>query len=377
MRFSINKKEIAEKLQSLISIIPTKSNMMILSNFKIEADAASSQLTITATDLNITTIVKIAANVLETGSVLVSAKLSEILNALPDSEVKFSIKEDNLFVECEKSEYEIRYVESSLFPEIPTIQDAQEYTIDSDNFKKLIHNTIFCASTDTMQSVCNGVFLRIEEGLVTMAATDTKRIGEAKLTTPISCGEPYDIVIPTRALTFLDKAINADTEELKIKYDEHRIIFTLPNITLISNRFEGRYPNYTVAFRHPPVHEFMIDKNKLRDAIRRVSLLSEDEDKLIKVYLYANELRIESVHSDRGTAKESVSPYKYEGPEDLFCINSKFILSILSVIETEEVIFKYISNEQAFWMLNNCTFENIEIRFLVMPMRLDRNRYYT
>ena len=373
MIFSINKKDISEKLQYLMGIVPSKSTMMVLANFKLEADKESNTLTIVATDLNITTIMKISANVIENGTLLVSAKhLSDIINSLPDTVINFSVKEDHLIIECENSNFTINYIESSLFPEINVINTTTQYKVEAENFKKLIQNTLFCASTDVAQAICNGVFLRLEQDLLTMAATDTKRIGEAKCKAEINLETPYEIVLPPRALTFIEKNINNDSESIIIKFNEHQISFSLQGILLISNRYEGRYPSYTVAFRNPTNYLLMVDKSKMKDAVRRVSLLSEDDDKLIKIALNNTEVRIESIISERGNAKESISGFSYDGPECFFCLNAKFLTSFLNAIESDEVLIKFRSTEEPIWVLNNINFEELEIRFIVMPMRINR-----
>ena len=376
MLFSVNKKDIADKLQHLMNLIPSKSNMMVLANFRIDADNESNVITITTTDLNVTTLVKISANVVENGSMLVSAKhLSEIINALPDSLVNFSVKDENLIIECANSKFSIGILDSALFPEIAFIENENEFILNAQYFKKMVQNTTFCAATEAIHSICNGVYFRIEDNLMTMAATDTKRIGEVKLKTEFTNDEPYEIVISPRALNFLEKNINPDVDEITVKYDERRISFFLKNILLISNKYEGKFPTYTVAFRNYPEPFLMLDKNALRDAIRRVSLLSEDDDKLVKISLKESELKVESYISERGNAKEEISNFKYNGEEIIFVINSKLLSSLVNAIESEDIILRIKSNSEPIWILNNLEYEDLEIRFVVMPMRVDSSRY--
>ena len=370
MIFSVSKKEIADKLQHLINMIPSKASMMILSHFRIDADSESNLVTIIATDLNITAIVKITANVVANGTLLVSAKhLSDIINALPDTLINFSQNDDHLVIECVNSSFSISVIESSLFPEISFIEDEKECTFNAQKFKKIVQNTTFCAATEGTQSICNGVYFKIEENLITIAATDTKRIGESKLRANFSINEPYEIVLPPKALNFIEKNITSDIDEITIKYDERRVSFYLKNIMLISNKFEGKYPHYVVGFRHLPEAGLLIDKNTIRDAIKRVSLLSEDNYKLIKIVIQNEELIIESVVSERGNAKEYITGFKYDGPDITFCINSRLLSSIIGVIESDEVLLKIKSNFEPIWILNNIDFEDLEIRFVLMPSK--------
>ena len=375
MVFSVNKKDISDKLQHLMNVIPSKTTMMVLSNFRIDADSETNKITIIATDLNITTIVKINSNVVESGSTLVSAKhLHDIINSLPDSAINFSLKEETLVIECGKSNFTINCIDTSLFPEIAFIENANEFSIDAANFKKLIQNTSFCVSTESIHNIMNGVYLKIEDNLITMAATDTKRIGEAKLKTDFLLREPNESVLPPRALNFIDKNITSDVDDIILKFDERRVSVYLPDIVVICNKFEGRFPNYTVAFKNCPEKSLLVSKGDLKDAIKRVSLLSEDEDKLIKVSLGESEIIVESLISERGNAKESITGFSYDGDNVVFGINSRLLSALVNAVETDDVIMKINLNTEPIWILNNTTYEDIEIRYVVMPMRIDNIR---
>jgi len=371
MQFSLNKKDISDKLQLLNSVITAKASMMVLANFRIDADVDTNEITIVATDLNITTIVKVQANVLKSGSILVSAKrLTDIIANLPDNSINFTLKDDHLIIECLNSAFKLSFMDNSLFPEISFIDNENEFIFDAQDFKKLIQNTVFCASTDAIHTICNGVFFKIEQNQLTMAATDTKRIGEAKLSSEFNCEEPYEIVLPPRALNYIEKSINPELDEIIIKFDERRISFFLKNTLLISNKFEGRFPTYTVAFKNLPETTLVIDKNSIKDAIRRVSLLSDDEDKLIKILLNEKIITIMSLVSEGGKAKEDITGFSYDGDDVMYCINSKLLLSIVNAIESDEIVMKFRTNVEPIWVENNCEFKNMEIRFVIMPMRI-------
>ena len=94
----------------------------------------------------------------------------------------------------------------------------------------------------------------------------------------------------------------------------------------------------------------------------------------IKMSLTSNEIKIESLISERGNAKEVISGFTYDGPEDSYGLNSKFLMSILNAIETDEVLLKFRSTNEPIWFLNNDEFDSLEIRFILMPMKIDKTR---
>jgi len=373
MVFSVNKKDISEKLQSLLNIIPSKFSSMVLSYFHIDVRKETNTLTVVATDLNIMTKVVIPAEVEEDGALLIPAKhFSDIINSLPDALIHLAKKDDHLFIECGHSSFQISFMNVDIFPELSKISSETVYEIEADNFKKIVQNGIFCASTDSSLSICNGILFRIEDHALTLVSTDTKRVAEASCKTEFTHGDAYEVVIPPRALSFIERNITADTQSIAIKYDEHRVSFSLPGIELITNKFEGRFPNYLVAFKNEPTYTLILDKNQLKAAIHRVSILSEDEDKLIKCSLQEGMIVIESLTSEKGSAKESIDELTYDGPECFFCLNSRFLASFINVIETDEIVIKFRSTEEPFWIANNAEYEFIKLRFVVMPIRVNR-----
>jgi len=375
MNFTVAKKDIAERLQSLIGIIPTRANMMILSNFVLEANKETGLLTFTATDLNIMARIEVAATVEEGGSLLVSAKhISDIIRDFPDSDIHFNTSDDHLFVKCGNFNFQISYTDPALFPVTNKINSESEFNIAASQFKKIIANSLFCISSDTSNpmSICTGAYVKIEDHLLTVAATDTRRIAEVKCKTDFTLDIPYEVVIPPKALQYIDKSITNETEFVTIKYDEHRVSFNLPGIELITNKYDGRFPTYTVAFKNPPNYTLILDKNVLKNAINCVAHLSEDDDRLIKITLERSAVKVESIISEQGTGKGVIEEFNYDGPECFFALNSRYILSFINVIETNEIVIKFRSTEEPFWIYNNEDYQDIELRFVVMPMRMNR-----
>ncbi|MCL1827808.1 MAG: DNA polymerase III subunit beta [Candidatus Cloacimonetes bacterium] len=375
MKFSVLKKNLHDKLQYIISVVPSKTNLLVLSNLKIVASKENNTVTITATDLNITTIITIEANVLSDCQLLVPAKyFYDIVSSFSTDSIEFSFEPDKLSLAITSgyAKFEVNCVDISMFPEIGKIDSKSEYICNAEDFKKLIQNSVFCASTEQNQTIISGVFIKIENNLITFAATDTKRIGEAKLKTNIQVVEPFEIVVPSRALTFIEKNITSATEEITVKYDESRISFMLNDIVMISNKIEGRFPTYTVAFRNQPNYKLTLNKDEFLKAMKQASLLAEDEDRLIKIDIKSHELLVESHLTERGNAKISIPKIDYDGPESPYCFNSRLFTAILGVIETESVVLLTRSNEEPIWIQNNIVYENLEIKYVLMPLRIGR-----
>src|SRR5512138_3860102 len=101
MSLSIPKEQLFDVLQKTFPIIPLKSSLQILSNFRIIYD--QSQLEIIATDLDQSIRAVLEAKGDNSFDITVNArKIFEIIRELPQGKVTISVEENVLILETEK-----------------------------------------------------------------------------------------------------------------------------------------------------------------------------------------------------------------------------------------------------------------------------------
>ena len=86
-------------------------------------------------------------------------------------------KMDNnrLNIVCGKVDYKIPGMGGDEFPEVDDAKDVNFSEIPSNVLKDMISKTSFAISTDEMRVNLNGVFFRVDNGLIEMVATDGHR----------------------------------------------------------------------------------------------------------------------------------------------------------------------------------------------------------
>ena len=134
MKFSISKNALLDLLQVVVSAVPTKSTLPILSNVLIEADKEG--LTLVATDLDISIRTKGEAAVKETGSITVPAKrIGEIVRELPDADVNIVVSNTKVTLKCGNGSYTIVGLDPEDFPQLPQL-DAEKMV----NLQSILHH---------------------------------------------------------------------------------------------------------------------------------------------------------------------------------------------------------------------------------------------
>ena len=370
MKFSIERKDLLPHIQHLINIVPGKNTMPILTNFLIEADENENQLIITVTDLEITVIAYIKANVINGGKIAISAKrLMDILTRLPDKMIDFVKKEDDIVIDCNAIEFNLLCAETSQFPLVPEVDLSASVPINAGLFRKMIENTSFAVSTEINRTIFTGINWTLDPEFQMMAATDGKKIAEFKHNKPTHVEERIERIIPTKGLNFLDKVINETISEVGVLIEPNRVIFQYAPYVLMTHVIEGHYPDYNKAIPKNNTNILLLDKLLLKEAVNRVSLLAIEDTYKIRMKIKENTILIDCINRDEGEAHEQIHNFEYEGEDLEIAFNYKFLLAILNVIETPQVEIRFGKDNEGALLFNHGEEKDYSTRFLLMPLR--------
>ncbi len=373
MKFSIEKKDIAGKLAHLVTVVPTKNTMAILTTFLLEADQDEETITISASDMEITVTAKIKANVLESGKTAVPAKyFSDIIAALPSSTIYVQQNENKLKINCGNSKFSTPIVEDfSVFPIIPKIDFNKAIEFEMDLFTKMIDNTSFAVSNRINSPVLNGIFWQLSPQGQIMVATDASKIAEVTVKENLDVTNEISKIMPVKTTLFISKILDEDSNKINVLFEENRIVFNYENFTIFSHVIEGEFPDYKRAFQVENNNVVVVNRNEISDAIKRVSLASSDIDFRVLLTIRDDQLTLSSSNDEKGFGSEDLQTAEINSESMEITLNYKFLLAILNVITSDNVKFCLKGPTEAILIYNNEQVdENLEARFLLMPLRV-------
>ena len=113
--------------------------------------------------------------------------------------------------------------------------------------------------------------------------------------------------------------------------------------------------------------QLVFDRDALNQAIRRVSLLSSERSRAVKVSLKAGQLELASSSPDVGEAKESL-PVDYAGDAMEIGFNAQYFVDFLGVAGTPKVCLE-LKDSESQGMLRPEGEGATDHRYVVMPMR--------
>jgi len=369
MEFTVKKFDLLQELTLIQGVVERKTTIPILANVLIRAEG--SELEIIATDLEIGLKSVCPLKTTNPGSMTMPAKrLYEIVRALPDKEIKFKKGEANwVTVTCGASRFRIAGLPQEDFP---TLAEPPEsiVMIPADVLAKLITRTIFAISTEDSKYTLSGALLVLRPGAITMVATDGHRLAHAEKAEPFEeVTEEIRILIPKKAMGELVRMIaESDNERIGFARDENHLFFDLGTRLLVARMLTGQFPNYEAVLPSGNDRSFIVDREEINAAIRRVSILSDERSRTVKLAMSNGTLEVTASHSDLGEAHET-REVDYSNEDLQVGFNYQYLLDFLGTADEAQVTFEFKDSESSA-QLRTLPAKDYNYRYVVMPMRI-------
>lgn len=366
MKFTLPRNDFQQLLQTVISAVPTKSTLPILSNVLIEA--ADGKLTIVATDLDISIRTSGSAEVTTAGSITVPAKkLAEIVRELPPDEIRCSVSGTRVRLECRQGTFSIVGLEAEEYPQLPPMDGDRKISVPTDVLEKGVRRTSYAVSPDETRQMLTGILVQVGTGVLTMVATDGHRLARAQFKGDYPALEK-DMILPPKALHQVVR-LAAGTVTVGLILSKNYAIFDLGNTTIYSRLIDGSFPNYEQVIPKNNPRQISINREELIAAIRRVAVLADTVTRQIKLSLRPERLELSVNTADVGEGTEQVA-ITYAGDSLDIGYNALYLLDILGAVDTSTIAMHLNTAITAGILHPEGLSEAEDLLCLVMPLRL-------
>ncbi len=177
MKVSCLQENLSKGLSVVGRAVAVRSTLPVLGNILLATDDGRLKLAATNLDIGITH--WIGAKVETEGAITVPARqLTDYVNSLPPDkiDIELNARTQTLHLKCARYDANIKGVDASEFPIIPTIGEGNKITIEPDILREMIEQTTVAAATDDSRPVLTGIFARFDKNGVTFAAADGFRL---------------------------------------------------------------------------------------------------------------------------------------------------------------------------------------------------------
>jgi DNA polymerase-3 subunit beta len=240
-------------------------------------------------------------------------------------------KTQSLAVKSNRFDANIRGIDPADFPPVPSGVDGRKVKVDPAELKDAIEQTVIAASSDEGRPVLTGVYVHLNGGKATFAATDGHRLAVKTLAVQAEPGEGETIVIPARALSELSRIL-----KVTVGAQKNQVFFKTRDVELMSRLIEGTYPNYQQVIPGQSTTTITSKTQDLLFTTKMVSLFSKDAANVVKFKAEGGKLTLTANTSEVGQNVAGVEA-KIEGQDLQVAFNSKYLLDVLAIIGSEEV----------------------------------------
>jgi len=378
MKFIVSSSDLLSHLQAISRVINSKNSLPILDNFLFQINGTT--LTLTASDIETTLITSMEVESVEgSGKVAVASRLLlDTLREFSEQPLTFNINDSNLAMVISSSNGSYNFIgqNGDEYPRMPKLQDdARTLTLPVSILSSGISKTLFCTADDELRPVMNGVFFDIASDKLTLVATDAHKLVRYKTTHTSSSVQEGDdavnFILPKKPATLLKNILPKESGEVEIHFDKKNAHFKLANYTMICRQIEGRFPNYSAVIPTNNQNKIIIDRLSLLNAMKRVSVFSNQGSNLVKLYFNQNQIHISAQDIDFSISAEETISCQFEGDPIRIGFKSPFLVEILGNINSTDIILELSDASRAGLILPFENEENEEILMLLMPMLLN------
>lgn len=343
--FEIDREVLLKALQRVQSVVDRKNTIPILSHLLIEI--GKSDLTISATDLEVGIRLQIPAKIIKSGRVAVPAKsLYEIVRELPtESSIRIQIFE-NFWVElfAGKSLFKLVGQDSDEFPQLPQIDAGKSFKLGSSKFAEMIDHTIFAVSNDQTRYDLSGVFLEQLKSqgniYLRMVATDGHRLSmmDQEVEGLKDIHLEQGVILPRKGLSELRRLLGEEDSFHCCLMDNNAIFWnSTKQVQLFMRLLDGEFPDYTPVIPKNNDKRVVVRRDQLLNSLKRISVLSQEHSRSVKFQFHKDKLQLFSSNPKLGEAKEDVD-IEYSGEVLEIGFNAGYFIDILNALDDQENI---------------------------------------
>jgi len=375
MSISVQKKSLLEAMQKAYPIVPSKSSLMILCNFRISY--ADSVLEISATDVDHSLRVTVGASGDGAIDIAVNAKkIFDIVRELPEGSVTLDVDGMVLMMESESGfSCKISGADPSDFPGVPSMDGGIGFSLDTPTLRDMIRKSSFAVAKDESRGSLCGVLWELRPDKTGMVSTDGHRLGCSFIDINLPVGENVSRIVSQKSVSTLVRITDTENtdEVLKVIVGEKYISFSTPSFTMVSKLIEGQYPEYGKVIPKNNPRVVIADRVSMFDAARRVSVMANAKNNLIKLTFRNGEMEAAVINKEIGGEARELIAVEYEGEEHLVGFNGKYFTEILDILKTDKIRLEMNTQISACVVYPVYEDEKDKVSedlFLIMPLRI-------
>ncbi|MFH0968923.1 MAG: DNA polymerase III subunit beta [Patescibacteria group bacterium] len=346
MKLICTQENFKKAIYSTERVIGKQATLPILENILLETEKG--MLKVSATNLEIGVFLRIGAKIEKEGKITIPAKLiSSFVNNLPPGEnIQIEAEKQVLKISSGNYKANIKGLSAQDFPIIPEMEGDFLFSFLGHELKDAIPKLLTCASIDGARPELSGINVVLSEGKISLAATDSFRLLEFEANLKKENNDNYSIftaktsslIIPASTFAEVFRAINPETQEIKVSVEENQIFFQIDGTRVVSRLINGKYPEYKQIIPKEFATKSIIKKEELLRAVKIASIFTNSKSGEVNFKFNAEKgkLKILSQAEDKGE-NESEIEIEIKGQEQEIVFNPRYFIDGINTISSSKI----------------------------------------
>ncbi len=336
MKFEVSSSELLKHLNIAAGAIGSNPVIPVMEDFLF--DIVNNKLTITTTNLETTIITSMEVVSEQDGRIAIPAKmLLETVKALPEQPITFTVDQETNGITILSSfgKYKLAGDSPEDFPTPPSDEDTESLTLKSKKVLKGITNTIFATSNDDIRLAMTGVLFQIDFNKINIVATDAHKLVKytvANLKTDIAAS----FIIPKKGLILVKNSLTED-EDVQISFNKTNVFFTMGKTRIACRLIDAKYPDYNAVIPVENPNEVLINRKDFLNSLKRTAIYANKSTYQIVLNLAEGSMTVSAQDLDFSNEATEQLSCEFNAEPMTIGFNGKFLLEILSVLESDEV----------------------------------------
>lgn len=367
MHFTIQREALLKPLQLVAGVVERKQTMPVLSNVLLVIEGQN--LSMTGTDTEVELVARITLEEpAQSGEITVPArKLMDICKNLPaDAMIDFKVDEQKVLIKAGRSRFTLTTLPAADFPSSEETPGSLTFTLEQGQVRRLIERTSFAMAQQDVRYYLNGLLLEAQEGKLRAVATDGHRLALCSVPAQIMESVQHQVIVPRKGVLELARLMTDDSAQVTVVFGSNYIRATTDEFTFISKLVDGKFPDYERVLPRGGDKTVVADRQSLREALNRASILSNEKYRGIRWQLESGLLKIQANNPEQEVAEDEVT-VDYNGDALEIGFNVTYLLDVLSAT-TSEQISMVLSDSNSSALIQEA--DNDSASYVVMPMRL-------
>ena len=367
MNIEFNREQLLPALQTVVGVVERRQTLPILSNLLLQVEPDS--VTLTTTDLEVELTCRFDnASGLSHACTLPAKKLFDICRALPqEAQIRLQLEDGKVRLSSGRSRFTLTTMPAEDFPNITDFTHTAQLTLPSRLLRQLIEDTQFAMAHQDVRYYLNGLLLEIADGTLRSVATDGHRLALAE--TSLEGRDEHEtiqIILPRKGVTELFRMLPDSDDPVELKFSGNHLRVVQGSRSMTSKLIDGKFPDYSGVIPTAATFHLRVEREPLRHALQRVSILSNEKFRGVRLSLGNNELTVQAHNPEQEEAEESL-PVEHEGNDFEIGFNVNYLLDALSAIRTGQVEFVFTNSDSSALLL---PVDDVSRKYVIMPMRL-------